>query len=157
MRFTLIDRICDIQTGVSITAVKAVSLAEEYLEDHFPRFPVMPGVLMLESMYQASALLLHRTEGFCHSTILLKEAYNVKYAGFVQPGQTLVVHSKLVSLDDRNATFQAKGKVGRQTAVSGKLVLERFNVADRDPDRKAWDGYARQQIRRWFDGLHQPT
>ncbi len=155
MRFTLIDRITEIQTGVCITAVKAVSLAEEYLQDHFPRFPVLPGVLMLESMYQASALLLHRTEDFCHSTILLKEARNVKYAGFVQPGQTLTVQSRLLVLDETMATFQATGKVGRRTAVSGKLILERFNVADRYPDRKAWDGYARQQLRRLFERLYQ--
>ena len=53
MRFTLIDRITELKPGVSITAVKGLTLAEEYLQDHFPRFPVMPGVLMLEAMFQA--------------------------------------------------------------------------------------------------------
>jgi 3-hydroxyacyl-[acyl-carrier-protein] dehydratase len=47
MRFTLIDRVLAVDPGKSITAIKALSLAEEYLGDHFPRFPVMPGVLML--------------------------------------------------------------------------------------------------------------
>ena len=50
MRFNLIDRITELNEGQSITAVKGLSLAEEYLKDHFPRFPVMPGVLMLEAM-----------------------------------------------------------------------------------------------------------
>jgi 3-hydroxyacyl-[acyl-carrier-protein] dehydratase len=156
MRFTLIDRISDVQPGVRITAVKALSLAEEYLQDHFPRFPVMPGVLMLEAMYQASALLVHQTENFCHSTILLKEARNVKYAGFVQPGQTLIVHSELLALDESTATMKASGVVGESTAVSGKLILERFNVADRFPQRAVWDDYARQHMRQLFTLLYQP-
>ena len=53
MRFTLIDRIVELEQGARITAVKSVSLAEEYLRDHFPRFPVLPGVMMLEAMTQA--------------------------------------------------------------------------------------------------------
>ena len=54
MRFVLIDRITEINPGQSLTAVKNLSLAEEYLADHFPGFPVMPGVLMLEALTQAA-------------------------------------------------------------------------------------------------------
>ena len=57
MRFTLVDRILELQAGQEITAVKNLSLAEEYLADHFPLFPVLPGVLMLEAMTQAGAWL----------------------------------------------------------------------------------------------------
>ena len=64
MRFTLIDRIVDFQPGVRITAVKSLTMAEEYLADHFPNFPVMPGVLMLEAMTQASAWLIRAERGF---------------------------------------------------------------------------------------------
>ena len=55
MRFTLLDRVVAIEPGKSITALKAVSLSEEYLADHFPRFPVLPGVMMLEALTQAAA------------------------------------------------------------------------------------------------------
>ena len=55
MRFTLLDRIIDFEPGDRITAVKSLAMAEEYLADHFPNFPVMPGVLMLEAMTQAGA------------------------------------------------------------------------------------------------------
>lgn len=55
MRFTLLDRVVAIDPGKTITAIKTLSLSEEYLADHFPRFPVMPGVLMLEAMTQAAA------------------------------------------------------------------------------------------------------
>ena len=57
MRFILVDRISELEAGRRIVAHKALSLAEEYLADHFPKFPVLPGVLMLEAMVQASAWL----------------------------------------------------------------------------------------------------
>lgn len=155
MRFTLIDRISDLKPGESITALKVLSLAEEYLQDHFPRFPVMPGVLMLEAMYQASALLVFETEDFRHSTILLKEARNVKYADFVQPGETLVVHAELLKLEESLAVLKARGTVGNEAVVSGKLVLERFNVSDRLPQRAAWDDYARMKMRQHLEMLYR--
>jgi 3-hydroxyacyl-[acyl-carrier-protein] dehydratase len=156
MRFTLIDRISDVQPGVSITAVKTLSPDEEYLQDHFPRFPVMPGVLMLEALFQASALLVSKSEDFRHSTILLRQARNVKYADFVQPGQTLVVRSEIVKNDESLTTVKATGAVGETTAVNGKLVLHRFNVADRYPNREAWDVRACKMMRERFDLLCRP-
>jgi 3-hydroxyacyl-[acyl-carrier-protein] dehydratase len=157
MRFTFIDRISDVQPGVSITAVKALSPTEEYLQDHFPRFPVMPGVLMLEALFQASALLVYKSEDFCHSTILLRQARNVKYADFVQPGQTLVVRSEIVKQDESLTTVKATGTVGDTVAVNGKLVLHRFNVADRYPNRETWDARACELARERFDRLCRPA
>ena len=61
MKFILIDRISVLERGQRIVAHKALSLAEEYLADHFPAFPVIPGVLMLEAMVQASAWLVRRS------------------------------------------------------------------------------------------------
>ena len=61
MRFTFVDRVMELQPGVKITTVKCLSLAEEYLADHFPRFPVMPGVLMLEAMTEAQRWLIRAT------------------------------------------------------------------------------------------------
>ena len=57
MKFVLIDKITALDSGKSITAVKSVSLAEEYLADHFPAFPVLPGVFLLKSLILAYALL----------------------------------------------------------------------------------------------------
>ena len=91
MRFTLIDQIVSLEPGDTITAVKSPTLSEDYSKDHFPLFPVMPGVLMLEAMYQTAAWLVRKTDDFSHSMVLLKEARTVKYAGFVRPGQMLRV------------------------------------------------------------------
>src|SRR5438445_11845484 len=95
MRFVLIDRIVDLQPGKALVAVKNLSLAEEYLADHFPGFPVMPGVLMLESLVQAGAWLMRATEDFAYSTILLKQARAVKFVNFVSPGKTLTVTAEV--------------------------------------------------------------
>ncbi|MFQ5805392.1 MAG: beta-hydroxyacyl-ACP dehydratase, partial [Phycisphaerae bacterium] len=67
MKFVLVDRISELETGRRIVAHKALSLAEEYLGDHFPTFPVLPGVLMLEAMVQASAWLVREALDFAPS------------------------------------------------------------------------------------------
>lgn len=147
MRFTIVDRVLDLQPGVKITTVKALSMAEEYLADHFPRFPVMPGVLMLEAMTQAGAWLVRVSEDFAHSVVLLKEARNVKYADFVEPGQVLQVTAEIVKQDDRLTHLKAQGVVDGKMAVSARLVLERFNLADQRPEMAETDQYVKQHLR----------
>src|SRR5262245_57608702 len=147
MRFCQLDQITELVPGERITAVKRLSAQEQYLEDHFPRFAVMPGVLMLEAMSQAAVWLIRQTEGFAHSAVLLKEARNVKYAGFVTPGQKLVVTAELVKQEPRLVTVKAQATVDGQVAVNARLVLERFNLADRHPTRRDTDPYLRNEAR----------
>jgi 3-hydroxyacyl-[acyl-carrier-protein] dehydratase len=157
MQFRLIDRITALTPGASITAVKVLSPSEEYLQDHFPRFPVMPGVMMLEAMFQAGGWLIHKTEDFAHTAVVLKEARNVKYADFVAPGQQLTVTAEIIKQDGRTTTFKAQGMVGGRAAVSARLVLERFNLADRYPQQSAADLYAKRRLREEFELLYSPT
>src|ERR671924_1962072 len=101
MRFHMVDRIIDVSPGKQIRMVKNLTLGEEYLADHFPTFPVMPGVLMLQTLVEAGAWLLRITEDFRHSVIVLREAKNVKYGSFVEPGRRLEVTAELAEpLDD---------------------------------------------------------
>src|ERR1700757_296032 len=109
MRFVLIDRIISLQPGESLVAVKNLSLAEEYLADHFPGFPVMPGVLMLEALTQAGAWLIREMEDFAHSVIVLKRAKTIKYGSFVEPGRQLVLQVDLVEHGERETSFKGKG------------------------------------------------
>jgi 3-hydroxyacyl-[acyl-carrier-protein] dehydratase len=125
-----------------------VTLTEEYLADHFPEFPVLPGVFMLEAATQAGAWLLRLSEDFTHSIIRLKEAKNVKYADFVPPGQTLAVTVSIIKKDDRLATFKAEGHVDSQPTMSGRLVLERYNLAERDAQQRPVDEQLKQYFRR---------
>ena len=156
MRFLLIDRIVDFQPGARITAVKSLTMAEEYLADHFPNFPVMPGVLMLEAMTQAAAWLIRLSEDFAHSMILLKQAANVKYGQFVEPGQLLTVTAEIISQTATETKVKAQGTVDGRTTVSGRLVLERYNLADRNPLEAIADELILQEMRNLLTVLYQP-
>src|SRR3954452_14390193 len=109
MRFVLIDRITELEPGKSLTAIKNLSLAEEYLADHFPGFPVMPGVLMLEALTQSGAWLVREMEDFAHSVVVLKSAKTIKYGSFVEPGRQLQLRVTLVSHDEHEASFKGEG------------------------------------------------
>ncbi len=132
MRFVLIDRIVELQRGKSLVAIKNLSLAEEYLADHFPGFPVMPGVLMLEAMTQAGAWLIREQEDFAHSVIVLKLARTVKYGSFVEPGRSLQIRIEQTAQDERTTSFKGQGVIDGVTMVQGKLTLERFNLSSRE-------------------------
>ena len=156
MRFCLLDRVTELVPGVRITAVKRLRPDEDYLKDHFPRFAVMPGVLMLEAMYQAGAWLIRQTEGFEHSVILLKEVRNIKYADFVTPGKELVVTAEILKQEGPLTTLKTQGTIDGNVAVGGRLVLERYNLADRVPHRAASDPYLRNHYRDVLSQLLAP-
>lgn len=139
MRFVLIDRILDLQPGQSAVGIKNLSLAEEYLADHFPGFPVMPGVLMLEAMTQAGAWLIRATEDFAHSVIVLKQAKTIKYGSFVEPGRQLQVRVEVVQHGERDTSFKGKGVIDDQVMVQGRFTLTRYNLRERDPGLHALD------------------
>jgi 3-hydroxyacyl-[acyl-carrier-protein] dehydratase len=140
LRFNLIDRIAAWQSGKSLQCVKNLTLAEEYLADHFPTFPVMPGVLMLEAVVEASAWLWRLTTDFQHSVIVLREAKNVKYGTFMQPGHSLEISVELIKAEGGLATFRGKGNVqnGGQT-VAAQVTLAAYNVRDKNPAAAAID------------------
>ncbi|WP_422930565.1 3-hydroxyacyl-ACP dehydratase FabZ family protein [Singulisphaera sp. PoT] len=139
MRFVLIDRITELQRGQSLVAVKNLSLAEEYLADHFPGFPVMPGVLMLEALTQAGAWLIRDYEDFAHSVVLLKQAKTIKYGSFVEPGRQLQLKVELVSQGERDCTFKGVGSIDGQEMVKGRFILTRYNLRERDPELHSTD------------------
>ena len=157
MRFCLVDRIEHLEVGKQISAVKALSLAEEYLGDHFPGFPVMPGVLMLEAMTQTAAWLVRAGEDFAHSMVVLKEARGVKYGQFVEPGQTLHLTAEIVSQTDRETTVKARGMVDGRVTVQGRLTLERYDLAETAPEHALTDSLLKQHFRALFALLHQRT
>jgi 3-hydroxyacyl-[acyl-carrier-protein] dehydratase len=156
MRFKLLDRITDLKPGVSITAVKGLSLAEDYLADHFPQFPVMPGVFMLEALTQASAWLVRATDDFRHSIVVLREARAVKYADFVKPGQTLTVTAEIISRTENETKLKVQGMVDGRTNVSAKLVLAHYNMADQNPVCASADAHVIRQMRLQFGPLYRP-
>ena len=149
VKFNLIDSILEISDS-RLVAVKQVSLAEEYLADHFPTFPVLPGVMMLEALTQAAAWLLHRQKDFACSIAVLKEARNVKYGQFVTPGDALKVDVGLMKPTATGASFKATGYVRDDTALAARIELAYFNLADRQPHLAKVDQKLREHNRaRW--------
>lgn len=133
MKFILLDRVTELVPGERIEAVKALSLAEEYLGDHFPSFPVLPGVMMIEALVQTAAMLVRVSNGFDRSMVILQEARNVKYKSFVKPGNTLQIQAVAKSIDTDTSSFIATGRVDGTDMVEARLKLQHFNLGDRDP------------------------
>lgn len=151
MRFTLIDRIETWEPGKSIRGCKYLALGEEYLADHFPRFPVMPGVLMLEALVEAAAWLWRATTNTEHSVIVLREVKNVKYGTFMQPGRRMDVSVDLVKAEGAMATFKGRGsnEAGEMT-VTASFGLHGYNLTDRGPAGQEADKELRAHwARRW--------
>lgn len=153
MRFSQLDRINSLELGKSITAVKCLSLSEAYLEDHFPRFPVMPGVLMVESMFQASMWLVRATERFTKSTVVLREAKSMKFQGFVQPGDSLVVTCEIKSVEGSVYNLKVAGEINNKPSTGGRMIVESFNLAETMGLDPAIDEYRSYQFRNKFRQL----
>ena len=157
MKFHLVDRIERIEPGKRIVAIKALSLAEEYLADHFPAFPVMPGVLMLESLVQAAAWLVRVEQNFSKSVIVLASARNVRYSSFVVPGSLLRSEGELTGLQGDIARFKCVGTTGEGAqAVQGRLELRCFNVADVSPAAAGADARIIAQLKQRFKLIGGP-
>ncbi len=147
MRFRMLDRITELVPGERISAQRLLTGREDYLADHFPLFPVMPGVLMLEAMYQASAWLIRSTDNFSHSLVRLKEARNVKYSDFVVPGQTLYVSAEILKREGLVTTLKVQATVHDSIAVSARLVLESMEMVDGALGRSCSETWAIKQMR----------
>ncbi|MEE2642315.1 MAG: 3-hydroxyacyl-ACP dehydratase FabZ family protein [Planctomycetota bacterium] len=157
VEFSQIDQITEIIAGERISAVKYLSGNEDYLQDHFPRFPVMPGVLMLEAMFQAASWLVRYTNNFSHSTVELREAKNIKFQNFVTPGNRLVVNAKIMKQDGLQYSMKTEGRVDDGIAVSGRLVVEAYNRQDRQPGTSTVDEVVAMGKRKNFELLYKDS
>lgn len=156
MRFSQIDRITQIIDGQSLTAVKCLSLSEEYLQDHFPRCPLMPGVIMVEAMFQASMWLMRTIDLFRHPMVALRGARNIRFRELVEPGDPLTIETKLTKAEGDRAEFLASGSVHGQAAVSGRLVLEQYFLHDRYDPAMVYEPYMLAEFKRKFRLLARP-
>ncbi len=128
MRFELIDRIVELAPRERVVAVKAVSLAEEYLGDHFPTFPVLPGVLMLEALVESAGWLVRDAEEFASSLILLRYAKNVTFKSFVRPGSLLTLTVTCRRLERGESDFDGVGHCQQNEAVRARFGLRHCSL-----------------------------
>lgn len=139
MRFTLIDAVQELNATANAeptraVAVKHVTAAEEYLADHFPGFPILPGVFMLEALVQTARVIAEARDGGGPPWVL-GSARAIKYGRFVPPGSSVRLEVELVSCEGGVLEFKGLGTVtdpgGGEpaTAVSGKFSLRRARLA----------------------------
>ena len=155
MKFGLIDRIIELTRGERIVAVKAVSLAEEYLADHFPTFPVLPGVLMLEALAEAGAWLVRDAQDFASSVILLRDARNVTYKSFVKPGSLLRLEVTCRRLAQDGADLEGVGICHQQKVVKARFGLKCFSAGQRNRALESLDQRMIAQARAEFECLRR--
>jgi 3-hydroxyacyl-[acyl-carrier-protein] dehydratase len=128
----LVDRVLEIEKGVRIKALKNVTMNEPYFTGHFPHRPVMPGVMMLEAMAQAAALLSIETLDIAlddKSVFYFAGIDGARFKRPVEPGDQLVLE---VFLDRAKAgifKFRGTGRVGDETAVEAELMCTMRRVA----------------------------
>lgn len=124
--FLLVDRVTDVQPGKIITGYKNVSVNEQFFNGHFPGKPIMPGVLILESMAQLAGILgFHTTgkrpaDGYIY---LFCGADNVRFKRQVVPGDCLVLEAEAGAHKRNIYKFSCRASVNGELAASADILV----------------------------------
>ena len=120
--FLLVDRVIDIAED-EITAIKNVTINEEFFQGHFPQYPVMPGVLIMEALAQAAGVLELSKPENKGKLVFYAGMDNVKYKKQVTPGDQLVLHAKFIKRRGPIAVAEAEATVDGKLAAKGTLTF----------------------------------
>lgn len=123
--FVLVDRVLSMELGKEITAVKNVSVNEPYFPGHFPYHPVMPGVLIVEAMAQAAALLSFKTMGTKptnDSVYYFAGIDNVRFKKPVSPGDQIILNVKIDRILKGIWKYNAVAKVGDEVVAEANMM-----------------------------------
>ncbi len=130
--FLLVDRVLEIEPGKSIKALKNVTVNEPFFQGHFPHYAVMPGVLIIEALAQASALVSLKGLGTKVDDKTVYYFAGIDGARFkrpIVPGDTLILHSTLIAERRGVAKFATKAMVGEQLACEAELICTMRTIA----------------------------
>ena len=122
--FLLVDRAEDYVAGVSIVGIKAVTFNEPFFQGHFPDYPVMPGVLIVESMAQTGAVLMSKTLNVDPQgkTILFASMNNCRFRNPVRPGDLLRLEVRVQKARGGLFKFEGVAKVGDKIAAEAEFA-----------------------------------
>ncbi|MFT3955591.1 MAG: 3-hydroxyacyl-ACP dehydratase FabZ [Piscinibacter sp.] len=121
----LVDRVLEVEKGQRIKAIKNVTINEQFFNGHFPKRPVMPGVLMIEALAQASALLAFETLGQSpddNTVYYFAGIDNARFKRPVEPGDQLTLEATLERMKASVFKFKARALVGDEVAVEADLT-----------------------------------
>jgi 3-hydroxyacyl-[acyl-carrier-protein] dehydratase len=122
VRFLLVDRILSLTPGRDVVAVRTIPLDEEYFQDHFPGFPVVPGVLLTEMMGQAAAKSLN-AERRPRGNAMLAKILSASFRQWVRPGDEVRLHATIESNEEKFATADCRAEVGGRAVAQAKLFF----------------------------------
>lgn len=123
-----IDYVDDMVPEKEITATKNVTINESFFRGHFPNNPVMPGVLIIETLAQAASILILKSPQFYRKTAYLGAIHKAKFRTMVRPGDVLKLHIEMKKVRSKMGIVDATATVNGKTACSAELV---FIVAER--------------------------
>ena len=121
----LVDRVLDWEADKTITAIKNVTVNEEFFQGHFPHKPVMPGVLMIEALAQTAALLSFLSMGVKpdeNSVVYLVGIDNARFKRPVEPGDQLKMDVEILRVSRGIWKYKAVGTVDGKLAVEAELM-----------------------------------
>ena len=153
MRFVLIDRIVSLEPGKQARGFRVIPADDDYFRDHFPGYPVVPGVLLLESMAQLGGRLIQVSVREASKRDVLPMLTMVERAEFrrpVRPGDRLDVAAELTSLGTERARVTASAEVGGQPVASAVIM---YVLAGLDTDAVAIPPGAAAEIRAWDESI----
>lgn len=123
--FLLIDRVVELEENKRIVCLKNVTINEEFFQGHFRSNPLMPGVLIIEAMAQASGLLLRNKKN--NIKVLIAQVKEVRFKESVRPGDALYITSIKLHAFSTFHCFAVTANVNNKTVASGELVLAEIN------------------------------
>jgi 3-hydroxyacyl-[acyl-carrier-protein] dehydratase len=150
MRFILVDRILELDPGKRIVAIKVLPASEELFRDHFPGFPIVPGVLLTEMMAQAAGRCLD-AEGTHPGRAMLGKINGANFREWVKPDQEIVLHATITQNRPTYATAECFAEVEGKKACSAALFFvfvphERFAAGHQDEILLAyWEKHPERQ------------
>ena len=121
--FLLVDRILEVEEGKKIVGIKNVSMNEPFFQGHFPNYPVMPGVLIIEAMAQVGAVAILSMPAFAGRIALLAGIDKARFRRQVVPGDTLRIEVEVLKLRGTVGKSQARAYVGEELAVEAELMF----------------------------------
>jgi 3-hydroxyacyl-[acyl-carrier-protein] dehydratase len=130
--FLLVDRVLELEPAKRIRALKNVTINEPFFTGHFPQRPVMPGVLMLEAMAQAAALLGFVTHDITPDDKTLYYFAGIDGARFkrpVEPGDQLILEAEVLRMKSSLWKFKSRALVGEDLAVEAELLMAIHKLA----------------------------
>ena len=130
--FLLVDRVLEIEHDKRIKALKNVTINEPFFVGHFPHRPVMPGVLMLEALAQASALLSFASRGDRpddDSVVYFVGIDGARFKRPVEPGDQLILESSLERAKSGIFKYRTRASVGGETAVEAEVMCTMRKIA----------------------------